>query len=344
MVRVGFVPGQGPGERNAGMQIRSISKQAGRVIVDSFEISFVLFKIMVPVLIAVRILQELDWIGYLAAPLGPMMKMVGLPQEMGLVWATALLNNLYSGVLVLLTLVGENPLTGAQATVLGTMMLVAHALPIELKIAQKSGARLIFQGFMRIGSALFIGWALHTFYRSFGFLQSPASTVFHAGISSGPTTLSWGAWFITQLYNLVFIYFIILGLLILMRTLKKMKILEVMDRVLRPLLRLMGIGPKASGLTIIGLTLGISYGGALIIHEARSHAFDKKDAFYSLTFMGLCHSLIEDTLLMVMIGGHLSGLLWGRLLFAVLAVSLLVRFSSRPSQTFGDTYLWREPK
>ena len=36
--------------------------------------------------------------------------------------------------------------TTAQATVLATMMLIAHTLPVELRIAQKSGPRLLFQG------------------------------------------------------------------------------------------------------------------------------------------------------------------------------------------------------
>ena len=63
---------------------------------DATRISLDLFKIMVPVVIAVKILQELNLIGYLAAPLAPIMKLVGLPGEMGLVWATAPVNNIYS--------------------------------------------------------------------------------------------------------------------------------------------------------------------------------------------------------------------------------------------------------
>ncbi len=54
--------------------------------------------------------------------------------------------------------------------------------------------------------------------------------------------------------------------------------------------------------------------------------------FFSLTLMGLCHSLIEDTMLMVMIGAHLSGILWARLVFAILAVALVVKSHPKTSR------------
>ena len=49
-----------------------------------------------------------------------------------------MLTNLYTGILVLVTL-PDLSLTTAQVTVLGCMMLVAHGLPIEARIAQKAG-------------------------------------------------------------------------------------------------------------------------------------------------------------------------------------------------------------
>lgn len=320
------------------------SSQLSGLLTDAFKVSFDLFKIMAPVIVAVKILQELGWIGYLALPLGPVMKAVGLPQEMGLVWATAMLNNLYSAILVLATLVNDAPLTAAQATVLGTMMLVAHALPIELKIAQKSGARLTFQAITRMGAALLLGWTLHLVYSSFGLLQGPANVLFGAGAEGGPVRETLLEWSLSQARNLLFIFFIILGLLILMKALKRIRALDAMNALLRPLLKLIGIGPKASALTIIGLTMGISYGGGLIIYEAKSGNIDRKDVFYSLTLMGISHSLIEDTLLMTMIGAHLSGLLWGRLLFAFLLAALLVKVCARHSRRFADSFLWSEPK
>jgi hypothetical protein len=311
---------------------------------DALKLSFDLFKIIVPVVIAVKVLQEFDLIRYLAIPLNPFMRVVGLPAEMGLVWATAMLNNLYSAIIVLLSLVKDTPITTAQATVLCTIMLVAHTLPIELKIAQTSGPRLMFQAIFRLGSALLLGWLLHVFYSCSGLLHQPINILFKPNLESSPQNEPWSAWAAGEAQNLLFIFFIILGLFLLMHVLKKLRIIDAMNRLLRPVLKLMGIGPRASAVTVIGLTLGISYGGGLIIHEARTGLIPKKDVFYSLTFMGLSHALVEDTLLMFMVGGHLSGLLLARLAFTLVAVTLIVKVSARLPETFGNKFLWGDPR
>ena len=315
-----------------------------RLFRDALRVSFDLFKIMVPVIIVVKILQELDLIRYLAIPLGPVMNVVGLPGEMGLVWATAMLSNIYSSIIVLLSLVKDVPITTAQATILGTMILVAHNLPIELKIAQKSGPRLIFQAISRLGSAFLLGWFLNIVYSWFNLLQQPANILLTPKPENALNNESLASWATGEVQKLFFIFLIILGLFFLLRTLEKLRIVDVINKILRPILKLMGIGPKASAITVIGNTMGIAYGGGLIIHEARSGHIDKKDVFYSLTLMGLSHSLIEDTLLMVMIGGHLSGLLCARVGYSILVVTLLVKVTTRLPAAFCDKFLWGEPK
>ncbi len=331
--------GKNPGEERTS----PLSELAG-LFRDALKLSLDLFKIMVPVIIVVKILKELDLIKYLATPLGPVMTAVGLPAEMGLVWATAMLNNLYGAIIVLLSLVKDTPISTAQATVLCAMMLVAHSLPIELKIAQTSGPRLMFQALCRLSSALLLGWMLHIFYSRSGLLQQPVDILFRPEAKFVSRKESLSLWALGETQNLLSIFFIILGLFLLMRLLKKFRIIDAMNRMLSPILKLMGIGPKASAITVIGLSLGISYGGGLIIHEARSGRVHKRDVFYSLTLMGLSHALIEDTLLMVMVGGRLSGVLWARLAYSLLAVTLLVKISTRLPESFCDRFLWGPPK
>ncbi|MBW1817592.1 MAG: hypothetical protein JRJ60_10580, partial [Deltaproteobacteria bacterium] len=271
---------------------------------DPVKLTIDLFKVMIPIIVVVRVLQQLGAIRYIALPLGPVMEVVGLPGEMGLVWATAMLNNLYGGIAVLLSLSETTPLTTAQMTVLCTMMLVAHTLPIELKIAQLSGPRLLFQAVCRLGSAMLLGWMLFAIYRHGQFLQVPAAILIAGRGGSPPNEQTWAEWALNQTQNLISIFIIILCIFLLMRLLEKIRVIELMNRMLRPLLRLLGIGHKASAVTVIGLTLGVTYGGGLIIREARSGKLKKEDVFYSLTLMGLSHALIEDTLLMIMVGGH----------------------------------------
>lgn len=312
---------------------------AKKLITDSFSACMTLFKVMVPIIIGVKILQELELIRYVAMPLEPVMGLLGLPAEMGLVWASAMINNIYTGIIVLMSLIGDSPLTTAQATILGMLMLVAHGLPVECAIARKSGARFRFQVLSRIVGAFILGWLLNGIYTTTGTLQEPATMLFQAD-QLGSANSSYLDWALDQAKNLVSIYFIILALMIVMRILEALRIIEFMNRILRPVLNLIGIGPKASAITVIGLTMGLSYGGGLIINEAKSGNLSKEDVFYSLTFMGLCHSLIEDTLLIMLIGGHLSGIIWGRLIFSIIATAAIVQLVRNLPPRLKDKYLW----
>jgi spore maturation protein SpmB len=301
---------------------------------EAWEISYRLFRIMIPVILAVKVLRELGTVELLGKALSPVMELTGLPGSMGLVWATTMLTNLYGGVIVFFQLVPAQPLTVAQTTVLATMMLVAHNLPIELRIAQKAGVRLFFMGALRIGGGFVFGLVLFKIYALGGWLQEGGSIVW-APPAADP---SLGAWVFGQIEALGLVFLIILGLLFVMRILERVGITKVMTRCLSPVLRLLGIGEGAVTITIVGMTLGIAYGGGLIIQEAMSGRVEKKDVLFSLTLMGLCHSLFEDTMVMALMGGSLSGILWGRMVFSLAAVFFFVKWVSRCSQASFNRY------
>ncbi|MFW6055143.1 MAG: nucleoside recognition domain-containing protein [Thermodesulfobacteriota bacterium] len=300
---------------------RSVLKEAGWIC-------WKLFRIMIPVMVLVKILVELGWVSYLALPLEPVMELVGLPAEMGLVWATAMLDSYYSGIVVLLSLLESQPLTVAQMTVLGSMILICHALPVEVKIAQASGNRFLFQLVLRILGGFALGFLLHHIYAAGGWLQQENSVFWQKG-GAIPTTLA--SWALNQGRNLLAIFLIILTLVVLMRILKRFGVIDLINRLLSPLLRILNIGREAGTLTIIGMTLGLSYGGGLIIHEAGSGRIEQRDVFGAMTMMGLAHGLIEDTIVLALLGAHLSGILFARILFALLAVALVMRIIPRLS-------------
>lgn len=322
----------------AGMDYKPIRLALG-ILKDSWQACFELFKVMIPIIIAVRVLQELGMISYLAVPLEPIMRLMGLPGSMGLVWATALINNIYAGMIVLVSLPESAQITIAQITILSTVMLVAHALPVELKIAQKSGSRLIFQGITRVGSALLLGIILNLIYSHADILQQPASILWNPD----PTPSGHINWAVSQIKNLAAIYGIIASLMVIIRILDRFKITQFFIWLFRPLLKQMGIGKRAAPLSIIGMTMGLSYGGGLILHEIKKGDIPARDVFFSITLMGLCHSMIEDTLLMLLLGAHLSGILWARLLYALLFTAVLVRMQSAAPKKFSQRFLYAGP-
>jgi hypothetical protein len=257
---------------------------------NALRTSFTLFKIIIPVSIITRLLQEWGLINYISIFLAPVMRLVGLPGESSLIWAASMLTNIYGGMIVFASLAPTLNMTVAQVSILGAMILVAHSLPVELMIAQKAGARLPVILGIRVLGALLLGILLKYAYDLTGTLSQPNQTMWIPPV----VRPGWAAWALAELRNLLLILLIIFALLTIMELLKRLGIINLMIRMMEPLLNLLGISREAAPITIIGMTMGLSYGGGLIINEARAGTVAKKDLFTSITLMSLCHSLFED--------------------------------------------------
>ncbi|HOW51135.1 MAG TPA: hypothetical protein PLV42_03705 [bacterium] len=297
-------------------------------LADAVRTSMILFKIMIPVSIVIKILKETGLIELIGAGFAPLMELIGLPGAMGLVWVTGMVTNLYGGILAFVAISADYPLTVAQVTVLTTMMLVAHSLPVELQVARKAGASLAAIFAVRVGGGYIIGTILYIGYRLTGTLGGPSAISWAATAPADPSLMAWA---LGELRNYGMIFLVICALLFLMALLKKFGVLALMDRLFGPVLSFIGIGREVTTLSIIGMTLGLAYGGALIIREAQTGHIARRDIFFSMALLSLFHSFIEDTLLMVSLGGHFSGLLIVRAIFAVGAVFAIVRLTAKLS-------------
>lgn len=300
-------------------------------------VSFILFRIMIPVVVVVKILSELGLIKYIAAVFAPVMNLVGLPGEMGLVWATSFITNMYGGIVIFATIAPGLHMSTAQMTVIACMIIVAHSLPVETSITRKTGVRIRFMVPFRLLCALLFGFILNGIYTLGGFFQGEGRIIWEAS----PGSDSLGSWAVSQLRNLAIIFLIVLVLIILMKILDRLGITRLMNRMLEPVLTSMGIGKSASTITILGMFLGISYGGGLIIRDANSGKLSSRDVFFSISLMGLSHAIIEDTLLMMSLGGNISGVLFARVIFTWIIISGLVRLVSRISDAAFYRYFFR---
>jgi spore maturation protein SpmB len=275
----------------------------------------------VPALIIVKVLDALGGTQFLASLLEPVMRLVGLPAEIGIVWAAAMLTSIYTSLAVFADMSLDTPLTIAQASVLGTMILVAHTLPVEGAVARATGVPWAATLLIRIGGALAIGSMLNAWYTGTHTFQEPAVMLWRPEVTDD--TLA--AWALAQLRSLAMIFVIIVSLMALLRILKALGVERLMHALLAPLLRVIGIGREATNVTIIGFTLGISIGAGLLIREARTGGLSRRDIFLTMAFLGLCHSVIEDTLLILLLGADLSAILWTRLAFAIAITAMLAR-------------------
>ncbi len=305
-----------------------------QILEKSTHISLTLFKLMIPIIIAIKILEELGIVIILSEWLTPIMEFVGLPGAMGLVWATALVTNLYGGIVVYASLAADMSISVAQVTIISSMMLIAHALPIEARIAQKAGVNITLTLSLRVVMAILFGLIVNQLYLAANWLQQPTQLLW----SPGEIDTSLWTWLQNQIISLFLIYGIVFALILLLEILKRFGIIEQINKMLRPILHLLGIGREAETITLVGLTLGISYGGALLINEAQADHIKPRDVLFSISLLGLSHSLIEDTLLMMLIGADLTGILLGRVIFSLVVIYLMVKLVNRCSATTVDRY------
>lgn len=292
------------------------------LIQESGRVYWTLLKVMIPALLIVKALDMLGGVGVFGQALSPIMQLVGLPDDVGIVWATLILTNIYAGMLVFFNLGVSENLTVAQVTVLGVLMLLAHSLPVEGAIAKRMGVSWRVTIALRFGGALVLGFLLHQFYSYFDLLQQPSQLMWQP--PANPDT-SFLGWCIGQVKTMVWIYVIILSLMIILKILRVLGIERLMHALLYPILRMLGIGKAAANVAVIGTVLGLTFGAGLLIKEAESGHLTKRDIFLTIGFLSLCHSVIEDTMLVLLLGADLSGILWARLAFALFTIAILAR-------------------
>ncbi len=87
------------------------------------------------------------------------------------------------------------------------------------------------------------------------------------------------------------------------------------------------IGISGKGLVplVTGIVIGITYGAGVIIHSIRSADIGKGEAFLILLYLSICHAIIEDTLIFVVIGANGLVLVIVRFLLATLLTYLVYK-------------------
>ena len=153
----------------------------------------------------------------------------------------------------------------------------------------------------------------------------------------------WYGFFVGLLEMMVIMLVILLVLSWGLEILRATGLLKLMMSALAPLLRLAGIREGAGEFTAVGLFLGISYGGGLLIRQARSGAVPPRQVCLSCVVMGFAHSVIEDTLVVMALGADMSSVLFGRLAFAVAATALIAAFIKLLSDETFFAWAFRTP-
>ncbi|MFD1711288.1 nucleoside recognition protein [Ottowia sp. GY511] len=278
-----------------------------------------LVRIIVPVALVTEVLMITGVVSALAPLLAPLMAWYGLPPELALGLLVGWLVGVWSAAMVLFVLVPPSALSIADVTVFSALLLFAHALPIEQQIIRRAGPPLLLTTALRVGGGLIYAAGLHALLNTTGWLAEPVAPRWQPA----PESVGWGGFFLGLGETLLMMFVILATLMCLLDLAKASGLMAGLQRAMGPLLRLAGIRGDAVHLTAVGLFLGISYGGGLLIREAREGHIAKRQVLLSCIFMGFAHSLIEDTLIVVSLGADVTSVLLGRLLFAVAATAIV---------------------
>jgi len=243
---------------------------------------------------------------------------------------------MYGGIASLAGLASSIDMTTGQVSALCAMMLFAHAIPVEQSIVRRAGASFAATAALRIGTAAVYGAAVSWASHYTGVLADPVSFEWLRGsslMSAGGSGVF--AWLQSTAFSLALTFLIIMGLAFALDMLERLGITRRFTAAMMPLLRLSGLDARVAPVTTVGVLLGLTYGGALIIEEAEKQKFSARTRFLALSWLSLSHSLIEDTLLLMALGADVWVILVGRVMLTLAIVAALAKLIWRGDRSPG---------
>jgi len=278
-------------------------KKTTRSALDS---AVLILKLVIPLYILSDILLYMGWLDKLSFIFEPITAILHLPTNAALSIAAGVTLNIYAAI----ALAAPLGLTPYEWTILGLFLGVCHSMVIESAIMKKIGIPYIYSIFLR-GSVGFIAVLPLSYFPKSWF----SSDIVVKSIDTKNFDNFWQMLYHSSINSLSLSFKIILlivSIIFLMDFIKSSKIMQTYMQ-------------KVSTVFSItaGLILGITYGAGVLINEAKSGSLTKRDIFFIATFLMICHSVIEDTLLFVIFGANYAVLVTIRVILAIIVSFVL---------------------
>jgi hypothetical protein len=112
---------------------------------------------------------------------------------------------------------------------------------------------------------------------------------------------------------------IIIPLMILLALLTDSRLLDRGVVFIQPVMQRLNLSSRVAFPLLAGFFLGIVFGSGVIISFANDGTLTKRDLILVLVFLGICHSIVEDTLIFAALGANWWVLISCRFVLAALA-------------------------
>lgn len=275
-----------------------------------------MMKIIIPISLFTALL---DWSGvmvHLDFLLKPLMGWLSLPPTAALPLIIGMLSSVYGGIAAMAVL----PFSQPQMTLMAVFILMCHSLIQEGVIQGNSGIHPLKATLVRFGAAAITVLLIAPWIGSESVVTAADSGLKAASPVFGEMIRHWAE---TTLRLTVKILFIIMALLTFLELLKAFGWIHPLVRALGPFLRVMGLDQKVGFLWMTAVVFGLSYGGAIIVEEAKSGHLSKEELEILHLSIGMNHSMIEDPPLFLPMGVHPFWIYVPRLLMAIVTVRLV---------------------
>lgn len=289
-------------------------------VVKGWQCFYWLLKILVPVSFFAFVLDASGLLAKCDFILVPVMNLLHLPAAA----AVPLLMGICTGTAGTVAAMTAISFTHEQMTLIAIFSLISHNMIQEGIIQAKSGSSFFRSVIIRLITSVTTVWILSRFWGA-----SDQNSVVE--VISNPQSLSFQqllvSWFIDTLILSAIVFAIILLMNIIFAFMKTYSLIDRMNAMARPFLRVFGLDSEVGVLWLTTSFIGLAYGGALIVQEVKTQHYSDKALNCLHLSAGVNHAIIEEPLMFLPLGIH-PVMLWGPRLIAAAAVVYLYRFGS----------------
>ncbi len=269
-------------------------------------------KIIVPISFLITLFQWAGVISRLDFLFKPLMKLMNLPGEAALPVISGLLISPYASIAAMSAL----PFSLGQMTLIAIFTEIAHSLIPEGIIQMRCGMGVTKITLIRLIVAILAVLICGRFFEA-----TAESVVTPSGLAVSQSLIrTLKTWVGDTLWLLFKILVILLFIMITLEFLGAAGWVNYLLRLLSPLMRLLGLAERAGMPWLTASVFGLTYGGAVIIEEAKKGALTKEELEYLHISIGINHSMVEGPALLMALGLNPIWVWLPRLAAAIIAV------------------------